>query len=592
MSTLLFLILLLSVQAKDAIIGGIKYLNIDSGPDFIEESRGEQKCHVPKATLREKDAGVMVFKVSDPGEYLPWRFPSKSEHLSTLKLAVTPGEVTADWFGLWALENIHLLNIEVVAPDGIKLEVRRIHCWPQRSRRYKSRTFHIVPELLLKQQDGKTEYPVRGGVLEWRNFDLQKGLASGFWLTATASKQMQAGEYNAKIIIKSQEHKPFVIPLKIEVYPFVLPDKLPDKRWILYCWPNRYRAGADPRKDIRSMVEHGIDGFLDNAYLMVNLSRNPDGSLQIKDRAHSIKWVKKIIGTAVAEGMRGPFGLWTTPVNRQLAKIYGFDYNKPWPRGMYQDIVKIKKYFDKEYGKLGITDWMSFASDEPKPGNNYAIQAIQAWNAAGAKTYCTAYFGTYIDMAKWLSDPCIGYGDKHSRNLIKKNNSRQWMIGDGCYIGKHEMGRHRRRVGVNFYLSGTYGCAIWRWGGSHGDPFNDFDGKANRASEPADQLLAYPQMAKANNWKTYIGPIPTIAWESIREGINDYKYLYVLAQSIKHAQHSKSSAVRAMAEKDAEIMEKIQQVVFDSSEIEHRNSDVAKFSTEDIINIRKWSARK
>ncbi len=581
-----------SAYSKDAVIGGIKYRNIDPGPDFVEEARVVQKWSDPAAAPQEKDAGLVIYETSDPGDYVPWRIPREAERLSKMSVALTPGEVTAKWFGVWALEKLDSLDFEVVAPEGITLEIRRIHCWPQRSRTYKSRTFHIVPELLLKQLDGKTEYPTTGGVLKWRDFDLKKGDTSGLWLTVSASRSVKAGNYAGKIIVKSSKHKSLVVPLSITVYPFVLPGKISDKRWILYCWPNRYRAGADPRIDIKSMVEHGIDGFLDNAYFMVDLAKNPDGSLQIKDRASSIKWAKKILGTAREEGMRGPFGLWTTPVNRQLAKIHGIDYHENWPEGMRQDIAVVKKYFDRQYGKLGINDWLSFASDEPKPGNNYAIQAIKAWKAVGAKTYCTAYFGTYIDMAEWLTDPCIGYGDKKSRGLIKKHNSRQWMIGDGCYIGKHEMARHRRRVGVNFYLSGTYGCAIWRWGGSHDDPFNDFDGKKSRAAEPADQLLAYPQMRKANDWKTYIGPIPTIAWESIREGVNDYKYLYVLNQTIKRALSSKSPDARLLAKKDAKVMNELQQVVFASSEIERRNSDVAKFSTKDIANIRTWAAQE
>ena len=587
-----FIISISQISGKDAIIGGIKYKNIDIGPDFVEETKEKQNWEPPAATESEEKAGLMVFKTSDPGDYLTWRIPKKSEHISSLSLGITPGETTAQWFGIWSLNDLNNIDIKVISPSGIKLEVRRIHCWPQRSRNYKSRTFHIVPELLLKQQGGKTQYPFQGGILKWKDFDLKKGVSCGLWLNVQAAPNLKSGIYNAKIILNSKRNQQVVVQVKIQVYPFTLPKQLANKRWILYCWPNRYRSGANPELDFKNMVEHGIDGFLDNAYLMVNISKNKNGSLNIKDRNHSIRWVEKIICKAQKAGMRGPFGLWTTPVNRSLAKIYGININETWPPEMYQGVKKLKQYFDKEYGKLGIKDWMSFASDEPKPGNKYAVQALKAWKAAGAKTYCTAYFGTYINMAKHLTDPCIGYGNKQSRDLIKKDNARQWMIGDGCYIGKHEMGRHRRRVGINFYLSGTYGCAIWRWGGSHGDPFNDFDGVEYRAPEPADQLLAYPQMKEKNNWKSYLGPIPTIAWESIREGINDYKYLYVLQQTITQALNSKMPAAKQKATETATVLKKLQKVIFASSEVESRNSDVAKFSTNGLIKIRKWAAQE
>jgi hypothetical protein len=148
------------------------------------------------------------------------------------------------------------------------------------------------------------------------------------------------------------------------------------------------------------------------------------------------------------------------------------------------------------------------------------------------------------------------------------------------------MARHRRSVGINFFLSGAYGCAIWRWRGSHGDPFNDFDGREARAAEPADQLLAYPEMKKNNDWKSYIGPIPTIAWESIREGINDYKYLYLLSEEIN----------KSLNTKNTQLQKYVQRISYTLKELEKINKgrknplNPTNWNTEELEGIREWAA--
>jgi len=570
-------------------IGGVEYASVDAGPAFVEEPRPTQDWQAPEPTSHERQTGMLLFRTADPGEYFLERIPRSEERFESLASLLTPGETVSQWLGFRSLGNLSAVRVHVKEVAGLSFDVRRIHCWPQRSTWFNSRTYQIIPELLLKQENGQTQYPVAGGVLEWKRFDVTADQTVGLWINTTASADLAPGVYNTTITLESEGKPSVEIPFAVEVYPFTLPAKLENRRWILYAWPNRYRAGADPRLDIREMVKYGIDGFLDNAYLMVSVSQDENGKLVISDRANSKRWVEKIIAAAQEEGMRGPFGLWTTPVNRDLARVLGVDMTKPWPASMHEGVRQVKAYFDEEYAKLGITDWMSFASDEPKPGNIYAIEAMKAWHAAGARTYCTAYTGTYEETAAWITDANIGYGDRKSRALVRQQNARQWVIGDGTYMGAHEMARHRRRAGVHFYLSDAYGCAIWRWGGVHGDPFNDFDGSESRPTEPADQILAYPQMARANDWSTYLGPIPTIAWESIRDGINDYKYLAVLQQSIDRAQASDDQALQARARAAADTLRRMRDAFNDSAE-KDKGKNVFKIDTSSLANIRQWAA--
>ncbi|MDD5599234.1 MAG: DUF4091 domain-containing protein, partial [Victivallaceae bacterium] len=91
-----------------------------------------------------------------------------------------------------------------------------------------------------------------------------------------------------------------------------------------------------------------------------------------------------------------------------------------------------------------------------------------------------------------------------------------------------------------FYKSGAIGevSFVYQRLGKTGDPFDDFD--ANKYSEPKDAYIVYP----AENGKDII---PTLQWEGIREGIDDYKYIYTLEELIK--ENKKHPLTRNHAEK-------------------------------------------
>lgn len=78
------------------------------------------------------------------------------------------------------------------------------------------------------------------------------------------------------------------------------------------------------------------------------------------------------------------------------------------------------------------------------------------------------------------------------------------------------------------YTRYVFGFGAWRWGvdgvvpwtfqmsqGCNGNPFTVLDG--------SEIMVAYPGVN---------GPIPTPTWEAIRDGINDYKYIYLLEKLI------------------------------------------------------------
>ena len=68
--------------------------------------------------------------------------------------------------------------------------------------------------------------------------------------------------------------------------------------------------------------------------------------------------------------------------------------------------------------------------------------------------------------------------------------------------------------------------------GSNGNPFTVLDGP--------EIMVAYSGVN---------GPIPTPTWEAIRDGINDYKYIYLLEKYISTEKNYKNSKAHLIDEK-------------------------------------------
>jgi hypothetical protein len=85
--------------------------------------------------------------------------------------------------------------------------------------------------------------------------------------------------------------------------------------------------------------------------------------------------------------------------------------------------------------------------------------------------------------------------------------------------------------------------------------FNDFDGTRENSAEPKEQATAYPHLLAPDDWSTYQGAIPTIAWESLREGVDDYAYLYTATTLAQEAAGSLDPDRRAAGQEALATLE-------------------------------------
>ncbi|MEN6641840.1 MAG: carbohydrate-binding family 9-like protein [Armatimonadia bacterium] len=548
-------------QTGPTTIGGVTYKTIDPGGPFTEGARPIQDWTPPAPTATETAAGMMAYVAPDPGDYRSYRLPKPTERVDRLQAFLTPGEDEAVTFGLYTLADVKGLTVAVDLKGApLNLDIRHEHCWPQRTG-WRSRQWYLTPELLLPCANGKKMVPFERGLLQETDFDVAAGQSQGIWLTLAAPEGAKPGRYTAVVSVSSAGKAPLQLPLAIEVLPFRL-QRPADRYWLLYADAARWTNMSDAQitAEMRDYARHGMTGFVSIGLGKPDLSGLKEGKVTYDASAYR-RWT--ILGRDA--GVPGPHVINSAgvgPVRDVVAP--GTDLNRgEWPQAVKNGVQAVARAAVE--ATRDAPRWYYYGVDEPTGENTFAIQDYQAWHDGGAPTYATFYVPSFLEKASgFLTAPCFVVGlvsaektAAEAREACEKTGSEFWWYGTGSYVNPFPqegfMFHNRYGAGLLFWKTGAKAQASWTFCRPHEDVFNDFDGSRANSSEPKEQCTAYPHLLKPDDWTTYQGAIPTIAWESLREGKDDYLYLYTLSTLIKQAQASGNPGA-ALAAADAQAM--------------------------------------
>ena len=545
-------------------IGGVTYDHVDPGEPFVEAPRRPQDWKPPEPTAAQKSAGMIAYVTIDPGDYKPDRIPRQQEHVKALSAFLTQGEYEPVWFGVYGLDDLRDIEVTVeMAEVPLEVEVRHLHFWPQRTG-WSHRTWYMTPELLLPCRDGKKTVPAKDGLLEERPFDLRAGGTAAFWLTLRTDSKAPAGTYQVVVTISSEGRPPLTLPLKVEVLPFGL-RRPEDRHWMLYGDPEesnnfggaRWKLMSDEQllTMLRDFARHGITGLVD-VRIKVDLSDMKSGKVGV-----DVTEFKRIAALCRQAGLPGPYvcsadvHLWHIHQALGLAKD-GFDANRPWPEALKSGVTAVARAVTAATCDIPRR-WYYHGMDERDSRHKYAIQDFQCWRAGGVKTFATSGDLSFMSQAG-IDVPCFHPGALETeekaralRQFCAKGGREFWWYGTGCYSNpvnqEAEMFSNRYGAGYLFWKTDAKAQVCWTFARMNEDPFNDFDGMRDNTAGPKDAATAYARLKEPRDWGSYQETIPTIAWESLREGVDDYRYLYTLTTAISRARTSNSSAARDAA---------------------------------------------
>ncbi len=543
-------------------IGGILYDHIDPGRRFTEASHQEQNWKVPKPYEAEAKAGMIAYITSDAGDYKPYRIPKSEEHTSKLSVFIAKGETKARWIGVYGLADLHALSAKVDLKNApLSVDVRHIHFWPQRTG-WSSRKWYMTGELLLPCDNGTKMVPAQYGVLEQKSFDVKQKETAAFWFTLSAGEDATPGTYVCTVTITSKDKPSLLLPLQIDVLPFRL-EKPKNKQWMLYEDNDRWTTMSDAQiiAELEDFKKHGITGFITMPLGDPDLSQLKTTG-KVSFNAEAFKRLAKLCNEA---GIPGPHACICVNLPERVRDALGLKTNLKkgkWPQAVTDGVTEVARAA-VEATKDTPARWYYYGVDEPRGDNTYAIQEYQAWHDGGALTYSTFYDPKFLKKAaEYLTIPCFNIyliGSQAGTNSALENCSKTgkefWWYGIGSYpIQESSTFYNRYGAGCLLWKTGAKSVVTWTFCRVHEDPFNDFDGLQDNSIEPKDQVTAYPEFLKPNDWSTYQGAIPTLAWEGIREGVNDYRYLATLSSLIAQAQESKQISTNDAASRAQETL--------------------------------------
>ncbi len=568
------------------------YQKVDPGPTFTEMPRTAEEWSPPPPTKAEKLAGFIPFTRPEPQDIKPWSKPRQEERVEKMEAIVTKGEATSLWCAIYALEPLRKFRISLSAPFPI--EVRYVHFWAQRTD-WRGRTYYITPELLLRMEGGFTSFPAEGGTLQKRPLDIPKGECRLFWFTLRIPENAKPQTYKALLKLQSEGKPALSLPLEIKVLPISL-KKPPDKRWLLYSDSWLWGKLSDDKvlSILKEISSYGIDG----------LTELPFGELKVKsieDIEYDPSPFLRFVRLMRKVGMKGPhtIGIWAESLCANALNL-PVDLNKKWPEELKEGVRRVARKVVSTLRSCHV-DWLFYGWDEPGPDNLSALQQYQCWWEGGAKTYVTFYQrATYEVAGHWMSAPCFSawlVNNKESaewaRRKCDENGQRFLWYGSGCYLGQEgRMFPNRYLTGWLFWKTKADGQVSWTFVRPHEDPFNDFDGVNANSVEPKDQCIVYPYFERPNDYNSLLGLLPTIQWEAMREGINDYKYAYTLKSMIEYAKRvaegkdsEKARRLRQITEETEKIFTQLEESVPWGNEV-----DKIGFNNGNLASVRRTMA--
>jgi len=412
--------------------------------------------------------------------------------------------------------------------------------------------------------------------------DLRGGQNQPLWLTVHADDKTPSGDYRANVILGLDGHK-VSLPLLVHVYDFALPEAT-HLRSALGIDPhsiNRYHSLTNREqqrlvydKYLRNFAAHRISpySFFPYDLIRVQFSGNgPDKRAQLDfsqfDQA-AARWLDTHKFNSFLLPLQGMGG--GTFQSRHLGELEGFKEGTPEHARLFQDYLRQVEQHLRERGWLdqAYTYWF----DEPDPKDYaFVVEGMKRIRAAapGLKRLLTeqpdpALLGQ-VEIWCGLTPE---WTPEKVRARRDAGEEVWWYI---CCAPKapyvtefiDHPGTELRLWPWQSWQYGVQGLLIWTttyWTSPLvfpeprvQDPWQDpmsyvsgYDfpvGHVDYWGNGDGRFLYPPRRDYAQDQQPCLDePVNSIRWESLRDGMEDYEYFWLLQQQIEHLRDSKGKA--------------------------------------------------
>jgi hypothetical protein len=514
---------------------------------------------IDRKTDDSKEKDYIVSQKSYLERVYPYTEPDVSDFIKAISIEISRNEYKPLTFSIRALRNLGRVQISVTPLRGIQgtLETDSISVG----------AVGQLTEIVETEKEGNIVYYRQAPkIIESKDVTLSQGFTQRYWLTLRAGPAAIPGNYHGIITIKPQFGHLTRIPIHIKVLPLQLTDTdIQYGMMMTYAfyevdndiWTEQERAlikqsGLEIYKDLR---EHGMTMIYPHSHFYLKFDTNGQPILQ--SLKTSLEAYKKL-------EFPGPF-CWYLGHLLQTAKPFHpgsiINYDAQVSKKRLYELLSRFEMMAKELGipkeKL-IVQLVDEADDIDRVAAGKELNKIA--KEMGFKTLVTR---------KWPEVDVICTGipsDDREANQIRQIG-KQWWIYPNIALSSRNMTYVRYVFGFGAWKWGVDGVVPWTYQmsqGCNGNPFTVLDGP--------EVMVAYSGIN---------GPIPTPTWEAIREGINDYKYIYLLKRLISSAKVKGNPKANLIEQKLEQLKQDLGQA---PGEEEHQFGD---WSPESFAKRRK-----
>ncbi|NQT13521.1 MAG: hypothetical protein HQ582_12275, partial [Planctomycetes bacterium] len=398
-------------------------------------------------------------------------------------------------------------------------------------------------------------------VLEHRDsVDVEKGVNQRVWVTVKVPDDAKPGVYQGELTFAPAAREPVEVPLKLRVLPIRLRKNPEHVYGTYYRDPlsnvhesSRPEANAYFRRkaemERRDMVAHGMNSHISGTS---GLARDDEGNWTMDgaeterrialDRKHGLADRPLVVSF--------PVSWWYTKlVDEKGLGSHIRLVREDVPETFFDEVTKMVEAIEKEKKKYDWPEFLYYPIDEPSTSEaavRFMVDVMKAIKRVpGVRTYVTAdpshdqFAPMWPHVDVWCCQPFV-FDHERIRRLSDEHNIEFW-----CYPN-HISGENdhtpirgaRMTWGFGFWKSGFKTLIPWIYQSSGGDPWNYLDSTSmdffNRSTPEGE-------------------PIPVAMWEAYREGIDDGRYLYTLAQLVEQAKRQGGKAAQLAQEGEKEL---------------------------------------
>jgi hypothetical protein len=464
----------------------------------------------PRFLGAAEETNFLVFRRSYLERVYPETVPEPSEIVSSISMECSRNETRACTFSVMALRDLGRVRLAVGQPTGTN--------GPLGEDSVKVGAVDLLTEVVSERsKKGVVSYRWAPKIIVGPDARMKANQSQRFWATVRVPPDAKEGDYEGWITVTPELGREMNIPIHVRVLPIQLTDtdiqygmmmtyafyELDNEEWSEAQKALIERGGREIYRDLR---DHGMTFVYPHSHFY--FKRDAGGKPVLDSLRASLKAYKEL-------SFPGPF-CWYLGHLVQTAKpfhpgsILNYD-----PGVSKRRLPELLRDFERMAAELGIPKEKLIVQLVDEADDRARVSAGKTLNAIARKMG----FRTLVTRA-WpdVDIICTGIPDDLKEAEALRSMGKTWWIYPNSALTTHNLAFTRYVFGFGAWRWGVDGVVPWTFQmseGCNGNPFTVLDGP--------EVMVAYPGVK---------GPVTTPTWEAIRDGINDYKYIFQLKRLI------------------------------------------------------------